>query len=227
MVATPDQLDAAAHTEGGLLERMPTGSTLIVMSTVGPECVSQLEPRAAQHGIRILDVPVTGGVAGAKRGALTLFCSGERTVAADAAPVLSTLGKVIDAGEKIGDGQSFKAVNQLLCSVHLAAAGEALAFAGKLGLDQSKVFESVAGGAGGSWMLSDRGPRMLEGLDAEITSAISIFVKDSGLVAQIADANGFDAPLVNAARARFEKAAAAGLTSKDDSQVIQTYKTEA
>ena len=98
MVATPDQLSAAAIAEGGLLDRMQTGATLIVMSTVGPESVVQVAEDAADKGIRVLDVPVTGGVAGARRGALTLFCSGEKSASAGAAPMLSTFGKIVDAG---------------------------------------------------------------------------------------------------------------------------------
>src|SRR5690606_33058560 len=149
--------------------------------------------------------------------------SGPAELIAEHQELLSVFGRVITAGTTLGDGQSLKAVNQLLCSVHLAAAGEALAFAQKLGLDPANVLDAVQHGAGGSWMLGDRGPRMLEGLDAEVTSAISIFVKDSGLVNDIAESLDFDAPLVRAARDRFRQAAEAGLTQRDDSQVIRTY----
>lgn len=223
MVATPDQLAEAVGGDSGLAARMRGGSTLIVMSTVGPDAVVTAAATASARGIRVLDVPVTGGVAGARRAALTLFASGPAELIAEHQELLSVFGRVITAGTTLGDGQSFKAVNQLLCSVHLAAAGEALAFAQKLGLDPANVLDAVQHGAGGSWMLGDRGPRMLEGLDAEVTSAISIFVKDSGLVNDIAESLDFDAPLVRAARDRFRQAAEAGLTQRDDSQVIRTY----
>ncbi|WP_029089332.1 NAD(P)-dependent oxidoreductase [Brevibacterium album] len=226
MVATPEQLDTALGGDGGVIAAMRPGAALIVMSTVGPEAVVRAAEQAASAGVRILDVPVTGGVAGAERGALTLFASGEAAVIEGHRPVLECFGRVVEAGARIGDGQAFKAVNQLLCSVNLAAAAEALAFARALGLDPEQVLAAVEQGAGGSWMLSDRGPRMLEGPEARVTSAVSIFVKDAGLVADIADAQGFDAPLVRAARARFDLAAAAGMAQLDDSQVIRTYSTE-
>ncbi|GAA4511063.1 NAD(P)-dependent oxidoreductase [Brevibacterium yomogidense] len=226
MVATPEQLRTAVEGDSGLIARMRPGSTLIVMSTVGPEAVVATAGIAEKAAVRILDVPVTGGVAGAKRSALTLFASGPADLIAEHEELLSAFGRVVSAGTRIGDGQSFKAVNQLLCSVHLAAAAEALAFAEKLGLDPHAALDAVQTGAGGSWMLGDRGPRMLEGLDAEVTSAVSIFVKDSGLVADIAESLDFDASLVRAARDRFVRAADAGLTARDDSQVIRTYLDE-
>lgn len=74
-------------------------------------------------------------------------------------------------------------VNQHLCSVHIAGAAEALSLARSLGLDPVTVLRLVEKGAAGSWMLSDRGPRIVAGTDVEVTSAINIFVKDSGLVA--------------------------------------------
>ena len=223
MVATPDQLRDAALGDGGLVGRMREGATIVVMSTVGPEPVKEVAAAAAEKGIHVLDVPVTGGVARAVTGSLNLFTSGPAEVIDANAPVLEAMGTIIRCGDEVGMGQAYKAVNQLLCSVHIVAAAEALAFAEKLGLDPKVVLPAVESGAAGSWMLSDRGPRMLQGVDATVTSAIAIFVKDSSLVCDIADEIGFDAPLVQAAKAKYLAARNAGLDRRDDSQVIRTY----
>ena len=66
-----------------------------------------------------------------------------------------------------------------------------------LGLEPATVLELIEKGAAGSWMLSDRGPRMLAGTDVNVTSAINIFVKDSDLVAAAADSCGADVPLLS------------------------------
>ena len=223
MVATPEQLRVATLGDAGLLQRMHEGSVLVVMSTVGPRAVREVAD-AAPPTVRVLDVPVTGGVARAVTGELSLFASGDPATIQDVRPVLEAFGTMVDCGREVGQGQSYKAVNQLLCSVHIVAAAEALAFAEELGLDPEQVLPAVSGGAGGSWMLSDRGPRMLQGLDAEVTSTIGIFVKDSTLVKEIADGIGFDAPMVTAARAKYQAAQEAGWERRDDSQVIQTYR---
>ncbi|WP_198671551.1 NAD(P)-dependent oxidoreductase [Desertihabitans aurantiacus] len=223
MVATPDQLRAAALGEQGLLARLRDGAVLVVMSTVGPDAVREVAG-AAPAGVHVLDVPVTGGVARATTGELSLFASGDPAVVERVRPVLEALGTVRDCGPEVGQGQSYKVVNQLLCSVHIVAAAEALALAERLGLDPEQVLPAVAGGAGGSWMLSDRGPRMLQGLDADVTSTIGIFVKDSTLVQEVADRVGLDVPVLAAARARYRAAQEAGWERVDDSQVIQTYR---
>ena len=223
MVATPEQLRTAALGQAGLFEHMREGSVLVVMSTVGPRAVREVAD-AAPPTVGVLDVPVTGGVARAETGELRLFASGDPATIRDLRPVLEALGTIVDCGHEVGRGQSYKAVNQLLCSVHIVAAAEALAFAEELGLDPRAVLPAVAGGAGGSWMLSDRGPRMLQGLDAEVTSTIGIFVKDSTLVKDIAEEIGFDAPMVTAAQAKYRAAQEAGWERRDDSQVIQTYR---
>jgi 3-hydroxyisobutyrate dehydrogenase len=220
MVATPAQL--AALVDAALATEHARGRW-IVMSTVGPEAVREQGARLAAAGARVIDVPVTGGVARARTGELTLFAGGPEADVEAARPVLERLGTVHVVGDEIGAGQAIKVVNQHLASVHIVAAAEALALAGTLGLDPATVLGLLERGAAGSWMLSDRGPRMLEGTDVSVTSSIGIFVKDSGLVASAAQAAGADVPLLELARARYERAAAAGLTARDDSRVIETY----
>ena len=220
MVATPDQL-AALVTEA--LNHDLTGQRWVVMSTVGPESVRADAARLTEAGAAVLDVPVTGGVARARTGELTLFAAGDPADADAVRPVLDALGTVHEVGPTIGDGQAIKVVNQHLCSVHIVAAAEALNLAKTLGLDPGTVLGLVERGAAGSWMLSDRGPRMLAGTDVEVTSTIGIFVKDSSLVFDAARTAGASTPLLDIARDRYQQAADAGLAMRDDSRVIETY----
>ncbi|TWF79303.1 3-hydroxyisobutyrate dehydrogenase/putative dehydrogenase [Pseudonocardia hierapolitana] len=223
MVATPDQLDALVT---DAVAGDVAGQCWIVMSTVGPESVRAQAERLTAAGAAVIDVPVTGGVARAATGELTLFASGPAADVAAARPVLEALGTVREVGDEVGDGQAVKVVNQHLCAVHIVAAAEALALAGALGLDRAQVLSFVEQGAAGSFMLSDRGPRMLQGTDVDVASAISIFVKDSGLVADAAAVVGARTPLLDVARARYLQAADAGLAARDDSRVIETYSEE-
>jgi 3-hydroxyisobutyrate dehydrogenase/putative dehydrogenase len=220
MVATPDQLDALVSEA---LAGDVAGQRWIVMSTVGPEAVRAQAERLTAAGAAVIDVPVSGGIARAATGELTLFAAGPAADLAAARPVLDALGTVREVGDEVGDGQAVKVVNQHLCAVHIVAAAEALALAGALGLDRAQVLSFVEQGAAGSFMLSDRGPRMLQGTDVDVASAISIFVKDSGLVADAAGAVGARTPLLDVARARYLQAADAGLAARDDSRVIETY----
>lgn len=222
MVATPDQL--AELVDLALRTTEVAGQTWIIMSTVGPASVIEQAARLAAAGAGVVDAPVTGGVARASTGELTMFASGSLANTDAAASALAALGTPRIVGEAIGDGQAIKVVNQHLCAVHIAAAAEALALASSLGLDPAAVLPLVESGAAASWMLSDRGPRMLEGTDAAVMSRVDIFVKDTGLVADAASAAGAETPVLDAARERFLAAAAAGLGARDDSRVIETYR---
>lgn len=220
MVATPDQL-------AGLVGRITgsvRGQLWLIMSTVGPQSVREQGEVLQRAGARVVDAPVTGGVARARTGELVIFAAGAPNDVTSAAPILDAMGTVRVTGERLGDGQSIKVVNQHLCSVHLAAAAEALSLARSLGLDPATVLRLVETGAAGSWMLSDRGPRMLAGNDVAVTSAVNIFVKDSGLVASAGESCGAQLPLLSIAHERFCRAAEAGLGLRDDSRVIETWK---
>jgi len=219
MVATPDQL---ATLVGQITNPVP-GQPWIIMSTVGPQSMREQGERLRGLGLRVVDAPVTGGVARAKTGALVIFAAGDTHDIEAAMPVLQSMGTVHITGQHLGDGQSIKVVNQHLCSVHLAAAAEALSLAQSLGLDPANVLALVEKGAAGSWMLSDRGPRMLEGTEVQVTSTINIFVKDSGLVANAGASCGAQLPLLEIAHARFCQAAEIGLGLRDDSRVIETW----
>lgn len=222
MVATPEQLDTLV--DQALAADAATGRTWVVMSTVGPEAIVSAGKRLTDAGALVVDAPVTGGVARARTGELTIFAAGSAPAIAGAGPILSRFGTVRPVGDTIGQGQAIKVVNQHLCAVHIVAAAEALSLASALGMDPAQVLPLLESGAAGSWMLSDRGPRMLEDTDVEVTSQINIFVKDSGLVYDAARAAGAESPLLDAARDRYLAAQADGLGARDDSRVIETYR---
>ena len=224
MVATAEQLVEACTAPGRLFARMKPGSLCIVMSTVGPSVIEELAAKAADRGIDLLDAPVTGGVPRAESGTLTILTAGRPEVIERGRELVNALGTAHSCGAHPGQGQSFKLVNQLLCSVHLVAAAEALAFSESLGLDPDQVYRTVSAGAGASWMLLDRGPRMLIDDDNDVCTALDIFVKDSDLVARAAREAGFDAPLLTSAHETFQLAAELGFGRRDDSRVKAAYK---
>ena len=221
MVATPQQLEKLVD---AVLENATASTYWVIMSTVGPANVRTQGDRLRRAGAKVVDAPVTGGVARAKTGQLVIFAAGTEADIAAVRPVLNAMGDVRLAGASLGDGQAIKVVNQHLCSVHLAAAAEALSLAVSLGLDPAQVLSMIEKGAAGSWMLSDRGPRMLQGTDVEVTSTVDIFVKDSGLVAQAAQDCAAKVPLLDVAHSRFAQASANGLGQRDDSRVIETWR---
>jgi 3-hydroxyisobutyrate dehydrogenase/putative dehydrogenase len=225
MVANAEQAEGVLFGEGGAAEALPEGAAVVVMSTIGPEAMRELAQGLAGRGLRALDAPVSGGVARAEKGDLLIMAGGPEDLFEELRPVLEAMGSsVVHCGARVGDGQAVKLVNQLLCGVHIAAAGEALAYAEALGLDPRFVFETIRHGAANSFMLEDRGERMLREEFVPPKSALDIFVKDMGLVRRAAEERGFETPLASAALGAYLTGRDAGLGAEDDSGVIRVFR---
>ncbi|MFC9425638.1 NAD(P)-dependent oxidoreductase [Streptomyces sp. NPDC056987] len=228
MVATPAQLERALFGDDGVHAGIAAGATVILMSSVGIDCVAEAGRRLEALGVRVVDAPVTGGAVRAATGELTVLAGADPGVLDRVRPVLDLVAsRIAHCGDRVGDGQAVKLVNQLLCSVHLAAAGEALQFARTLGLDPAQVLATIESGAASSFMLSDRGPRMLDTGTPPVLSAIDIFVKDSSLVLAAAREAGAVTPLTEQAAALFSRARRQGLGRNDDSSVIRMFQNAA
>ena len=225
MVANADQAKGVLFGEGSAAEALPEGAAVVVMSTIGPEAVRELADGLAGYGLRTLDAPVSGGVARAERGDLLIMAGGQEDLFEELRPALEAMGSsVVHCGPRVGDGQAVKLVNQLLCGVHIVAAAEALAYAEALGLGPRFVFETIRHGAANSFMLEDRGERMLKEEFVPPKSALDIFVKDMGLVRQAAEEQGFETPLASAALEMYLAGKDAGLGTEDDSGVIRVFR---
>ncbi len=215
MVVNAAQAQAVLF-DAGAAEALAEGGSVILMATCAPSAVEAIAGRIEAMGRHLIDAPVSGGVVGA------MAAAPPATMAA-ARPVLDVLGgKVVVVGERAGQGAMVKTVNQLLCGVHIAAAAEALALAGKVGIDPAIMLDIVSGSAASSWMLKDRGPRMLEA-EPDVSSAVDIFVKDMGLVMEAGRDTKAVLPLAAVAHQMFLAASGQGHGRADDSQVIRTY----
>lgn len=226
MVATPEQLEQAVFGPDGAADGFKIGATAVIMSSVGIESVTSVAGRLNKQHVNVVDAPVTGGVVRAVTGELTILTAGSDADIEKVTPVLKHLGTNLSrSGDRVGDGQAVKLVNQLLCSVHLAVAGEALNFAKQLGLDPQAVLQTVGAGAAASFMLNDRGPRMLSTEEPPVLSAVDIFVKDSTLVKDAASRVGAHVPLLEQANAKFREVSASGFGRSDDSAVIRGFQS--
>lgn len=224
-VRNGEQLNEVLFGENGVASAMAPGSVVILTSTVGTEAIPETVARLAGYGVELVDAPLSGGPVRAGDGDLLIVVGATPGAREQAAPVLELLASTLSVvGDKPGDGQALKTVNQLLCGVHIAAAAEALALADAMGLDQGKTLAALEAGAAGSFMLSNRGPRILEAYSeegAEVLSRLDIFVKDMGIVGKAARAAGLAAPVAAAAEQLYLLGQAQGLAAEDDSAVIK------
>lgn len=209
--------------EAGALAALAPEASVILMATCPPAAVAALAERVTASGRRFVDAPVSGGAVGARAGSLTIMAAAPQAAFEAVRPLLAAMGsRLYHVGETPGQGAMVKTVNQLLTGVHLAAAAEALSLAAKVGLDRALLLEILGGTAAASWMLGDRGPRMLEA-EPEVTSAIDIFVKDLGIVLAAGRDSRAALPLAGLAHQLFLAASGRGEGAADDSQVIRSY----
>ena len=229
-VRTGGQLHDLLFGDAGLAPHLATGSVVILTSTVGTEGIGDIAARLADQGAQLVDAPLSGGPVRAGEGDLLIVVGAAPSALETARPVLDQLASTLSiVGEKPGDGQALKTVNQLLCGVHIAAAAEALALADALGLDREKTLEALTAGAASSFMLGNRGPRALQAYDeegAEVLSRLDIFVKDLGIVGDAARRAHLSTPVAAAAEQLFLLGEAQGLGSHDDSAVIRVVAPE-
>ena len=225
MVATAAQAETVLFGDGGAAAALAPGAVVLLMATVGPAAVQSIAERLLVQGVALVDAPVSGGVARAATGDLLMMVSGSPEALDVVRPLLDAMaGKVAVVGDQPGRGQQVKLVNQLLCGVHIAVAAEALAFAESMGLDARQTWEVLRHGAAASFMLDDRGARMVDEDNQEIRSTIDIFVKDMGLVTDAARAGAYPAPLAGAAELLFLASRRAGRGRSDDSSVIEVLR---
>ncbi len=193
--------DAKAVTEvlfgtEGIVESAAPGTLIIDTSTIEPQASSRHADILEKKKLAMLDAPVSGSKEGADQGTLSIMVGGNETEFERALPVLQAIGSsIVHVGDHCGDGQTVKLVNQLLASGNTMVMCEALLFAQAGGVDLEKTLKAVSGGAAGSWMLTNRGPQVIQ-RDWRPGFTIDLQIKSLAAVLSAAADNGVPVPLM-------------------------------
>ena len=209
--------------QSGCANHLKAGSVFVICSTVEPAFSVVLDKKLNDLGLLYIDAPISGGAAKAASGQMTMMTAGTPAAYAKAETFLNAMAaKVYKLGDSAGAGSKVKIINQLLAGVHIAAAAEAMALGLREGVDPEALYEVITHSAGNSWMFENR---MAHVLAADYTplSAVDIFVKDLGLVLDMARASKFPLPLSSTAHQMFMQASTAGFAKEDDSAVIKIF----
>ena len=175
--------------ENGVIFGAEAGDLVVDCSTISPQVTQRIADILAQKEVKMLDAPISGGSEGAANGTLSIMVGGDADQFERALPAFQAMGKTITHVGGTGAGQTVKLVNQILVVINMLAVSEALLFAEAGNLDLQKTLEAVSGGAAGSWMLSNRGPQVVD-RDWRPGFTIDLQQKDLRLVLEAADAMG-------------------------------------
>jgi 3-hydroxyisobutyrate dehydrogenase/2-hydroxy-3-oxopropionate reductase len=216
LVSNPEALQSVTEGEAGVAAGVSAGTTLLEMSTVGPDSVLRLR-NVLPPDVELLDAPVLGSTGEAESGTLRIFVGGSRAGFERARPILSMLGTPMNVGE-LGAGAAAKLVaNSTLFGV-LATLGEALVLAEALGLEQDVAFEVLS--ATPVAAQAERRRESVESGEYPPRFALALARKDADLLMDAAASTGLELPAADAARHWLTAAEAAGLGDRDYSAVL-------
>jgi 3-hydroxyisobutyrate dehydrogenase len=207
--------------DAGLLETMQSGAVLIDMSSSDASETRAMAGRLAARGVRFVDAPVSGGVAGARDGTLTIMAGGAESDLADCRPVLEVLGKeVIHVGD-LGAGHAVKALNNLLSATSLLASSEVLATAIEFGLDPEVVLDVVNRSSGKSWSTELKLPKFVLSGSFDSGFGLGLMLKDIRLATGLARRMGTPALLGEAVVDYWAQAARALAEDADHTEIAK------
>ena len=209
----------------GLAGRLRRGTIAIDMSSADPTGTRKLGAALAEHGIVLIDAPVSGGVPRAALGTLAIMIGGDDKQAIERArPLLRTMGdRLFDTGG-LGTGHAMKALNNFVAAAGFAACAEALIAGERFGLDPGRMVEILNVSTGRNFHTDMVLREHVVGGKFSTGFALGLLAKDVKIAADLTRDLNFDAPLVRLVSARFDQARDALGYNRDNSEAIKAWK---
>jgi 3-hydroxyisobutyrate dehydrogenase len=209
----------------GALDAARKGAILIESSTVSPAWIAEFGKLAEQHGVDLLDAPVTGSRMQAEAGQLSFLVGGKDTALEAATPVLKAMSKEITHLGPVGSGAKMKLINNFLCGVQVASLAEGLVWIERSGLDRDKALSILKAGAPGSPLLGAISARMVS-QNYTVNFLLKLMTKDLLYAQNEAAQSHVDLKTAEVARNLFEAAIARGFGDQDMASVIESLRSE-
>ncbi len=220
MVLDFQQVKNAILPPDGALGGMRKGATLIITSTITPQDVTEMESIANEHGISVIDSPVSGGRLRAEDASLALMVGGEEAVVKENEDILKAMGSNVFHVGKVGQGQAMKIINQIMVSANIVSVAEAMVMAEKLGINLQTVYDVITKSSGSSEVLQRMGPSMIA-RDFVPKVTVDILIKDTGIIMDTVRALEIPLPVSSTVYQVYRMARGRGLGQKDAISVFQ------
>ena len=193
-VGNDDDVRSVVLGEEGVFAGLAPGGVVVDHTTASADLARELESLARERQLGFLDAPVSGGQAGAEKGALTIMVGGAADVFARVEPVVQAYARCVRLLGPSGSGQLAKMVNQICIAGIVQGLAEAFQFSEQAGLDTAAVVEVISQGAAQSWQMDNRYRTMLAG-EYEHGFAVDWMRKDLGMVLSQAGSMGLELPV--------------------------------
>ena len=219
IVTSLPSAEALLETAEALAASARAGQIVIETSTLPIAVKEEARTTLAARGVTLLDCPLSGTGAQARRKDVVVYASGDRAAYRRAVPIFEGFARAHYHVGPFGAGSKMKFVANLLVAIHNVAAAEALVLAMKAGLDPTQVLQVVSDGAGTSRMLEVRGPMMVRGDYADATMKVAVWQKDMTIIGDFARKLDCPTPMLNACAPIYTSAMALGMSEEDTASV--------
>lgn len=218
----PHVVDIAVFGKAGVAEGARKGSLIIDMSSIDPDATKVMAAKAAEHDLRWVDSPLSGGAPKALTGELTLMAGGSAQDVSDAHLVLKHLSANYTHMGPVGAGQTTKLINQVLCGLNFMAVAEATQLAINAGVDVAKIPVALRGGRADSAILQEYMPRFAT-KDYRRTGRIDNMVKDLNGAQDLARRTHTSMPMTALCAEIHRMLTAAGLGGEDQAALMEYF----
>ncbi|PLB49092.1 putative dehydrogenase [Aspergillus steynii IBT 23096] len=229
MVASAPQVQSVLFADDGIVQHLPQNATLLLCSTVAASYAQSVAAELQTRGrsdIHFIDCPVSGGAKRAADGTLSIMAGGSDEALQSGRDLLQTLSaesKLYLVPGGVGAGSNMKMVHQILAAIHILGASEAQGLAAHLGLEARDTASRIMSSEAWTWMHENRFPRMVDEDWNPGASALTIILKDVGIITSQARQHNFPTPLCSTAEQTYLAALLHGYRPKDDSAMVRQY----
>jgi len=197
----------------------------IDMSTIGPSATSEISEKLAEAGVEFLDAPVTGSVAKATTGELTIFIGGREEVFEKVRPIFNAMGTNLQYMGKSSSGQAIKLINNLIVASTITTLAEGFLLADMMNLPREKVEQALSEVPALSFFMKLKLPNMVSG---DFPAAFSIANMDKDLKLALNEVEKADSELevLEKVEGYYEKGLTMGMADKDISAVLAVLENK-
>ena len=183
---------------------------LVIHGTVSPVAVAAFADNCLRnHGVTVIDAPLSGGTIGADEGRLSAMVGGPRDVVEQVEPLFRLYSATVAWFGEAGAGSTVKACNQIVVAATVTALSEAMALAAASGLDLEQVQSVLAGGLANSEVLRQKGQRWIDA-DFEGGGSAKNQLKDLRFISEVAAGAGLTLPVAGSLLTAFQSMVSAG-----------------
>jgi 3-hydroxyisobutyrate dehydrogenase len=207
MLPSSSEVEDVVAGPGGLLSILPKGALIVDMSSSDPHRTIALAARARAHGIDLADAPVSGGVAKARTGELTIMFGGGEELLARCRHVLAPIGSTIVPVGGVGCGHAMKALNNLLSAAGVATAGEVIEIGRRFGLDPGLMLQVINASTGRNHATENKIAQFVLSETFASGFALRLMAKDVSIAVDLGREEGVAMPMSEACRSVWRRAA--------------------